>query len=110
MGNLLEIRNLHTNFYIHAGVVQAIRGVDIDLDKGEAIGIVGESGSGKSVTMMSVMRLLDANGKLEEGSIKFDGKELTTMSNEEIRKIRGNEVGMIFQDPITSLNPVYTIE
>ncbi|MFZ2256629.1 MAG: ABC transporter ATP-binding protein [Clostridiaceae bacterium] len=110
MGNLLEIRNLHTNFYIHAGVVQAIRGVDIDLDKGEAIGIVGESGSGKSVTMMSVMRLLDANGKLEEGSIKFDGKELTTMSNEEIRKIRGNEIGMIFQDPMTSLNPVYTIE
>lgn len=110
MGNLLEIRNLHTNFYIHAGVVQAIRGVDIDLDKGEAIGIVGESGSGKSVTMMSVMRLLDANGKLEEGTIKFDDKELTTMSNEEIRKIRGNEIGMIFQDPMTSLNPVYTIE
>ncbi len=110
MGNLLEIRDLHTNFYIHAGKVQAIRGVDIDLDKGEAIGIVGESGSGKSVTMMSVMRLLDANGKVEEGSIKFDGKELTTLSNEEIRKLRGSEIGMIFQDPMTSLNPVYTIE
>lgn len=109
MGNLLEIRNLHTNFYIHAGTVQAIRGVDIDLNRGEAIGIVGESGSGKSVTMMSVMRLLDANGKVTEGSIKFDGKELTKLSNEEIRKIRGNEIGMIFQDPMTSLNPVYSI-
>ena len=109
MGNLLEIRNLHTNFYIHAGVVQAIRGVDIDLDRGEAIGIVGESGSGKSVTMMSVLRLLDANGKVTEGSIRFDGKELTTMTDDQIRKIRGNEIGMIFQDPMTSLNPVYTI-
>lgn len=109
MGNLLEIRNLHTNFYIHAGTVQAIRGVDIDLDRGEAIGIVGESGSGKSVTMMSVLRLLDSNGKVTEGTINFDGKELTQMSNDEIRKIRGNEIGMIFQDPMTSLNPVYTI-
>lgn len=109
MGNLLEIRNLHTSFYIHAGIVQAIRGIDIDLERGEAIGIVGESGSGKSVAMMSVLRLLDANGKITKGSIKFDGKELTTMTDDQIRKIRGNEIGMIFQDPMTSLNPVYTI-
>ena len=95
MGNLLEIRNLHTSFYIHAGIVQAIRGIDIDLERGEAIGIVGESGSGKSVAMMSVLRLLDANGKITEGSIKFDGKELTTMTDDQIRKIRGNEIGMI---------------
>ena len=110
MGNLLTIRNLHTNFYIHAGVVQAIRGVDIDLDRGEAIGIVGESGSGKSVTMMSVMRLLDSNGKISEGTIEFDGQELTKLSTEGIRKIRGNDIGMIFQDPMTSLNPVYSID
>ncbi len=110
MGNLLEVRDLFINFYIHAGVVQAIRGVDLDLDKGEAIGIVGESGSGKSVTMMGVMGLLDANGKVESGTIQFEDRELTALSKDEMRKIRGNEMGMIFQDPMTSLNPVYTIE
>lgn len=109
MGDLLEIRDLHTDFEIHAGRVQALRGVDIDLDHQEAIAIVGESGSGKSVTMMSLMRLLDANGKIAKGSIKFNGKDLTKMTREGIRKIRGNEIGMIFQDPMTSLNPVYTI-
>ncbi|PKK40380.1 Oligopeptide transport ATP-binding protein OppD [Clostridiaceae bacterium JG1575] len=109
MGNLLTIRDLHTNFLIHAGKVQAIRGVDIDLDQGEALGIVGESGSGKSVTMLSVMHLLDDNGRVDEGSIEFDGKDITHLSDNGMRKIRGNDIGMIFQDPMTSLNPVYPI-
>ncbi|MFB0917738.1 MAG: ABC transporter ATP-binding protein [Clostridiaceae bacterium] len=110
MGKLLEIKDLHTNFYIHAGKVQAIRGVSIELEKGEALGIVGESGSGKSVTMMSLMKLLDENGKVEGGEIIFDGEDITRYSTKEMEKIRGNEIGMIFQDPMTSLNPVFNIE
>lgn len=110
MEKLLEIKNLHTNFYIHAGKVQAIRGVDIELAKGESLGIVGESGSGKSVTMMSLMGLLDENGKVEEGSIIFDGQDITNFGYKEMQEIRGNKIGMIFQDPMTSLNPVYSIE
>ncbi len=110
MEKLLDIKDLHTNFYIHAGKVQAIRGVNIELNKGESLGIVGESGSGKSVTMMSLMGLLDENGKVEGGTIVFNGKDITHYSNVQMQKIRGNEIGMIFQDPMTSLNPVYTIE
>ncbi|TDT58413.1 ABC transporter ATP-binding protein [Fonticella tunisiensis] len=106
---LLEIRNLKTSFYTHVGEVKAVGGVSIDLNKGEAIGIVGESGSGKSITMMSLMGLLSENGKIIDGEIIFEGRDLAKLSEEEMQKIRGNEIGMIFQDPMTSLNPVLTI-
>ncbi|MBZ4664358.1 MAG: transporter ATP-binding protein [Caloramator sp.] len=109
MDRLLEIKNLRTSFFTHVGEVQAVRGVSFHLDKGEAIGIVGESGSGKSITMMSVMRLLADNGKIVEGEILFEGRDLAKLPENEMQKVRGNEIGMIFQDPMTSLNPVLTI-
>lgn len=109
MEKLLQITNLNTSFFTQAGEVKAVRGVSFDVEKGEAIGIVGESGSGKSITMMSLMRLLADNGKIKEGEILFDGKDLTKLSDKQMEKIRGNEIGMIFQDPMTSLNPVFTI-
>ncbi|WP_040212019.1 ABC transporter ATP-binding protein [Clostridium polynesiense] len=109
MDNLLTINNLRTSFFTHVGEVKAVRGVSLHLGKGEALGIVGESGSGKSITMMSLMRLLEENGKILEGQVLFEGKDLTKLGEKEMQKIRGNDIGMIFQDPMTSLNPVYTI-
>lgn len=109
MEKLLEINNLKTSFFTHVGEVKAVGGVSFYLNKGEALGIVGESGSGKSVTMMSLMRLLADTGKVVDGEILFQGKDLTKISEKEMEKIRGNEIGMIFQDPLTSLNPVFTI-
>lgn len=109
MNNLLEVKNLKTSFFTRAGEVRAVQGVSFFVDKGEALGIVGESGSGKSVTMMSVMRILSDNGKIVDGKIKFQGTDLASLSEKEMENIRGNEIGMIFQDPMTSLNPVYTI-
>lgn len=109
MNKLLQINNLHTSFHTHVGEVKSVRGISLELNKGEAIGIVGESGSGKSITMMSTMKLLADNGKIKEGQIIFDGKDLSTLSEKDMEKIRGNEIGMIFQDPMTSLNPVFTI-
>ena len=109
MEKLLEIKNLKTSFFTHVGEVQAVGGVSIDLNKGEAIGIVGESGSGKSITMMSLMRLLADNGKIKEGQVIFDGRDLTKLTENEMQNVRGNEIGMIFQDPMTSLNPVLTV-
>lgn len=109
MERLLEINNLQTSFYTHVGEVQSVRTISLHLDKGEALGIVGESGSGKSITMMSLMRLLPDNGKIKEGEILFSGRNLANLSEKEMEKIRGNEIGMIFQDPMTSLNPVFTI-
>lgn len=109
MNNILEVKDLRTSFFTHAGEVKAIRGVSFDVGLGEAIGIVGESGSGKSVTSLSVMKLLSYPGKIVDGSIKFEGKELVTIPDDQMQKIRGNEISMIFQDPMTSLNPVYTI-
>ena len=106
---LLEVNNMKTSFYTHVGEVQAVRGVSFNLNKGEALGIVGESGSGKSVTSMSVMGLLQYPGKVKDGNIIFKGEELTKKSQKEMMAIRGNEIAMIFQDPMTSLNPVYTI-
>lgn len=106
---LLEIKNMKTSFYTHLGEVQAVRGVSFSLNKGEALGIVGESGSGKSVTSMSIMKLLQHPGKIKEGEMIFKGEDVVKKSAKDMLKIRGNEIAMVFQDPMTSLNPVYTI-
>lgn len=106
---LLEVKGLRTSFFTHVGEVKAIRGVDFHLNRGEAIGIVGESGSGKSVTSLSIMRLLLNPGKVTGGEILFGGEDLLKKTEKEMQSIRGNEISMIFQDPMTSLNPVYTI-
>jgi oligopeptide/dipeptide ABC transporter ATP-binding protein len=105
---MLEIKNLRTSFETNKGKVRAVDGVNLSLKKGEILGIVGESGSGKSITSLSVMRLLEENGMIE-GEIHLDGKSVLEQTEEEMRRIRGNTVSMIFQDPMTSLNPVYTI-
>ncbi|WP_243354812.1 ABC transporter ATP-binding protein [Bacillus litorisediminis] len=106
---LLEVENLRTNFHIDSGKVQAVRGISFHINKGESIGIVGESGSGKSVSMLSVMGLLPYNATVEADRMSFEGVELLDMDPKQIRKLRGNEIGMIFQDPMTSLNPLFTI-
>jgi oligopeptide transport system ATP-binding protein len=106
---ILELKDVKTSFYTHLGEVQAVRGVSFTLDKGEALGIVGESGSGKSVTSMSIMKLVQYPGKVKEGQILFKGEDLVPKSKKEMMSIRGDEIAMIFQDPMTSLNPVYTI-
>lgn len=107
MESLLEINNLKTYFYSENGEVPAVDGVSITVNKGETIGIVGESGSGKSVTALTAMRL--TQGKVMGGSVTFKGIDLLSLSDEEMRKIRGKEIAMIFQEPMTSLNPVFTI-
>ncbi|HOO25830.1 MAG TPA: ABC transporter ATP-binding protein [Clostridiales bacterium] len=106
---LLSINNLRLSFFTNVGEVKALNDVTIKLKKGEVLGIVGESGSGKSVTAYSVMGLTAHPGRIVAGSIEFDGKLINEMSEKEMRDIRGNDIGMIFQDPMTSLNPVYTI-
>lgn len=106
---ILELKDVKTSFYTHLGEVQAVRGVSFTLDKGEALGIVGESGSGKSVTSMSIMKLVQYPGKVKEGQILFKGEDLVGKNKKEMMDIRGDEIAMIFQDPMTSLNPVYTI-
>ena len=109
MSKLIDVKNLRTSFKTHIGDVQAVRGVSFYVDKGEAIGVVGESGCGKSVTMMSIMRLLSENGKVVDGEVIFGDRDITKISEKEMEGIRGNEIGMIFQDPMTSLNPLFTI-
>ena len=106
---LLEVRNLCTSFMTRGGEVKAVDNVSFDLDRGEVLGIVGESGSGKSVTAYSIMQILTPPGQIVGGSVKFDGKELVGADEKELRKVRGNKISIIFQDPMTSLNPVYTI-
>ena len=106
---LLEIKDERLSFFTPAGEVKALNGVSFSMDEGEVLGIVGESGSGKSVTAYSVMGLTAHPGKLIGGTINFNGHQIDKMSEKEMRKIRGNEVSIIFQDPMTSLNPVYTI-
>ena len=108
--NILEIKNMHTYFFTDNGVVKSVDGVDIELKEGSTLGIVGESGSGNSVTALSVMGLLmGTTGKVVEGQILLDGRDITNLSAEERRKIRGNQISMIFQEPMTSLNPVMKI-
>ena len=106
---LLDIKNLRTTFSTQVGQVRAVRGLNLTVDYGESVGIVGESGSGKSVSMLSVMGLLPVNAHVNANSIMFDGRELTTMDEREKRKMHGSEIGMVFQDPMTSLNPLHTI-
>ena len=107
--HLIDIQDLRVSFFTPGGEVQAVRGVSWFLDEGEALGIVGESGSGKSVSVYAIMRLLQHPGRVTGGSIHFNGTDILSLSEDDMRKIRGNEIAMIFQDPMTSLNPVYTI-
>ena len=109
MEKLLEVKDLRTYFYTDDGIVKAVDGIDFFLDKGDTIGLVGESGCGKSITALSIMNLVPRPGKIVGGEIYFKGKNLLNISEDEIRKIRGKEISMIFQDPFTSLNPVFTI-
>ncbi|MEN1967695.1 ABC transporter ATP-binding protein [Lentibacillus sp. N15] len=110
MEKILEVNNLHVTFATYGGTVKAVRGVHFDLHKGETLAIVGESGCGKSVTSNAIIRLIpDPPGKIADGSIQFQGRELTKLSDKEMRQIRGADMSMIFQDPMTALNPTLTI-
>lgn len=108
--SILEVRDLHTQFRTLDGIVRAVDGVSFHVARGETLGIVGESGCGKSVTAMSILRLIPPEtGRIASGSIKFEGEELTTLSEEEMKRLRGHRISMIFQEPMTSLNPVLTV-
>ena len=107
---LLEVRNLHTYFKTRNGTVKAVNDVSYTIERGKTLGIVGESGSGKSVSAMSILRLLDANGYIAGGSVYFEGRDLATLSTQEMYNIRGNRISVIFQEPMTSLNPVFSIK
>jgi oligopeptide/dipeptide ABC transporter ATP-binding protein len=109
MAHLLEVKDLQTHFPTRAGLVRAVDGVSFHLDRGELLGLVGESGCGKSITALSVMRLIAPPGKIVNGEILFDGKDLLKLSDAEMREMRGDDIAMIFQDPMTSLNPVFTV-
>ncbi len=106
---LLKVENLTTKFFTEEGVVNAVNGVSFDLERGKILGIVGESGSGKSVMSLSILRLIPFPGRITDGRIFFDGEDITDASEERMRSIRGNRISMIFQDPMTSLNPVFKI-
>lgn len=107
---LLEIHDLHTFFKTKKGIVKAVNGVSYSVEPGKTLGVVGESGSGKSVSAMSILKLLDGNGYIDSGEIIFDGKNLADVSVKDMCKIRGNEISVIFQEPMTSLNPIFTVE
>ena len=110
MNAILEVRDLHTQFNTLDGVVRAVDGVSFDVARGETLGIVGESGCGKSVTALSILRLIPPEtGRIAQGSIRFEGTELTALSEEEMKSLRGHRISMIFQEPMTSLNPVLTV-
>src|SRR2546423_14948882 len=109
MSHLLEVKNLQTHFPTRAGLVKAVDGVSFHLDEGELLGLVGESGCGKSITALSIMRLVGPPGKIVGGEILFGGEDLLKAAGERMRGIRGDRLAMIFQDPMTSLNPVYTV-
>jgi oligopeptide/dipeptide ABC transporter ATP-binding protein len=107
--NILEVKNLGTHFYTRAGTVRAVDDVSFAIPRGSTLALVGESGSGKSVTSLSIMRLVPPPGKIASGEIIFNGRNLMTLADDEMRRLRGREIAMIFQDPMTSLNPVYTV-
>ena len=107
--SLLEIKNLHTYFFTNKGTIKAVNGVDLSIEKGKTLGVVGESGSGKSITAFSILKLIEDPGDTVEGEILFDGEDLLDFDEDEMRKIRGNDISMIFQEPMTSLNPALTI-
>src|SRR3989337_1461962 len=107
--HLLKVNNLYTSFFTDAGEVKAVRGVSFSLEKGKTIGLVGESGCGKSVTALSILRLIPFPGRIVEGKVIYNGKDLISLSEYEMQKIRGADIAMIFQEPMTSLNPVLTI-
>jgi oligopeptide/dipeptide ABC transporter ATP-binding protein len=107
--SLLEITDLHTQIQLRTRVVKAVDGININIEAGETVGLVGESGCGKSMTASTIMRLLPPGGRVVSGSIRLDGRELTTMTDDEVRSVRGNDIGMVFQDPLTSLNPTMEI-
>ena len=110
MENILEIKNLKTHFYTEQGVAKAVDEVDLVIKKGNTLGVVGESGCGKSVTALSIMRLIPERvGEIVSGKILFESKDLLQLSEDKIREIRGNDIAMIFQEPMTSLNPVFSI-
>jgi peptide/nickel transport system ATP-binding protein len=106
---LLEVSDLRTYFFTEAGVVKALDGISLEVYKGQAVGLVGESGSGKSVTAQSVLRIVPRPGRIVTGSVKFEGEELLSKSESDMRKLRGSKMAIVFQDPTTSLNPVYTV-
>ena len=108
--SLLEVKNLHTYFKTKKGIVKAVNDVTYSLDEGKTLGIVGESGSGKSVSAMSIIKLLDGNGWIDSGSVTFNGRDILSCTEKDMYHIRGNEISVIFQDPMTSLNPVFTVE
>jgi peptide/nickel transport system ATP-binding protein len=107
---LLDVKGLVTSFHTRDGVVRAVSGIDFHVNRGEVVGLVGESGCGKSVTSLSIMRLVASPGRIEGGQILFDGQDLLTISNEQMRKVRGERIAMIFQQPTSSLNPVWQVE
>jgi len=107
---LLEMKDLHTFFRTKKGTVKAVNGVSYTVDAGKTLGVVGESGSGKSVSAMSMLHLIDGNGYIDSGEIIFDGVDLVKLSKQEMYKVRGNDISVIFQEPMTSLNPVFTVE
>src|SRR5690554_4277735 len=107
---LLEIKDLHTYFKTQRGFIKGSRGVSLSLDEGRTLGLVGESGSGKSVTAMSIVKLFESNQKIHQGEIYFQGKKISDYNEKQLRKIRGNEISIIFQEPMTSLNPVHRVK
>jgi peptide/nickel transport system ATP-binding protein/oligopeptide transport system ATP-binding protein len=109
LSDLLRIEDLHTQFHVHGGVVRAVDGVNLTIPAGQTIGLVGESGSGKSITALSIMRLLESNGGITAGHVWLHERDLVTLSDVEMQAVRGNDISMIFQEPMTALNPVFTV-
>ena len=105
---LLEIKNLHTYFETRRGLIKAVYGVNLKVEEGKTLGVVGESGSGKSQTAMSILKLFEKNQRIFEGEIWFNGKRISDYTDKELQKIRGNDISFIFQEPMTSINPVFS--
>ena len=108
-GTVLEVKDLHVQFRVHGGTVRAVRGLNLTIPAGTTVGLVGESGCGKSVSALTVMRLLEQNARVAKGEIKFRGKDLLKLSEQQMQQVRGNDISMIFQEPMTALNPVFSV-